>query len=116
MLHDIGLPHTTQLKYTGATPFQRSPAHPVLFPFYAGAGGGSQSTPGVIVAVEPSGQRAYDIWTDSQALLNPYGVFTAVGPTAHGKLLASIALDGRSAGQSATAGYTMLRADFPVIV
>jgi hypothetical protein len=114
--HDIGLPHDTQLKYTGGQGFQRSSAHPALFPQYVGSGG-TRSFPGLIVACDPLGERWYDIWTDNQALQNPYGVLTAIGPTNTGKLLASIALDGRSAGQVAnTAGLTMLRADFPVIL
>lgn len=115
-LHGLQVPHDSQLKYTGSRPFQRTPQHPVLFPFYVGSGG-VRSFPGVIVACDPLGRRFYNIWTDSLSLQNPYGVYSVVGPTAKGKLLASIALDGRSAGQvSDQAGYTFMRADFPVIV
>lgn len=114
--HGLGLPHSTSLKYTGSRIYQRTKTHPVLFPQYIGSGTGL-SLPAIIVASDPLGERFYDVWTDSQSLANPYGVYSAVGPTARGKLLASIALDGRSAGQvSDQAGYTFMRADFPVIV
>lgn len=120
--HGIELPHDTQLKYTGSRIFKRGShldSHspfPVIFPFYVGSGG-VRSFPARIVAADPSGQRFYDIWTDDQSLQNPYGVYGAFGPTARGKLLASIALDGRSAGQVGdSAGLTFMRADFPVIV
>ena len=113
--HGLALPHTSNLRYTGATAYQRSPGHPLLNAFYVGAGG-STAQPGVITASSPDGKRHYDLWTDTFTALNPYGVFSVVGPTANGKVLASIAMDGRSAGQSATAGYTMFRADMPTIL
>lgn len=123
--HGIGLPHTSALQYTGCRPFQRDslshsptykPRFPLVLPFYVGSGG-AQTIPAIITIADPLGRRFYDSYVDTLNLPNPYGVYSAVGPTARGKLLASIALDGRSAGQvTDQAGYTFMRADFPTIV
>lgn len=121
--HGLYLPHTSTLRVTGARIFRRG-SHldsrspfPVVFAQYAGSGGNVTPIPAVIVACDPNGERFYDIWTDSITGLNPYGVYGAFGPTAKGKLLASIALDGRSANQVGdSAGLTFMRADFPVLV